>query len=223
MTVRTRTKFSQPQWAFLDVHRPGEEATALHGPASIHFHGGGFKTRQRAVMFPSIQKILELGYTAVNASYRIAPTGQPNDIDGQYADCVAAVAKLRDLAAMPIIAWGGSAGAHFVAHLAIDGLVDAAVCYSGPYSPTPRPAAAAPWVSWADLLPLVTPAGSPMLLVNSRNELIPPSQAEQLLAATQERGGRNVLYAPRPGRQHSMTYLESEWRLTREFLRRWMP
>jgi len=106
----------------MDIFRPKNAAGAQ--PAVLCIHGGGFRAGSRAGYHALAIKLVQRGYVAATASYRLAPRHQ---FPAAVEDVKAAVRFLRANAkeygidADHIGATGGSAGGHLVLMLGLTG------------------------------------------------------------------------------------------------------
>lgn len=189
----------------LDVHHA--ESTGGRAPAVMVVHGGAWSAGDKAAIGNVARSLAAAGMVAVNVNYTLAAPGRPG-FPNQLDQLRTAVRWVRRNAARigvdptRIGAIGSSAGAHLSALLATTGRgpltagdrVRAVVSWSGPLElgavamqrrlPTkiagllgclcPRRAAL------ASPLQHVSRDDPPMLLVNSRRELIPADQAVRM-------------------------------------------
>lgn len=191
----------------LDVHTP-ESVAGDRAAAVMVVHGGAWSAGDKAAIGNVARSLAAAGMVAVNVNYTLAAPGRPG-FPSQLDQLRAAVRWVRRNAARigvdptRIGAMGSSAGAHLSALLATTGRgpltagdrVRAVVSWSGPLElgavamqrrlPTkiagllgcglcPRRAALASPIQH------VSPGDPPMLLVNSRRELIPARQAVRM-------------------------------------------
>jgi len=232
----------------LDVYRRAGIRAAV--PAVLVVHGGGWAGGGKRRMAPVAQAIARSGMVAVNVSYTLADWGRPG-YPVQPDQLSAAVGWVRRHAARlgvdrdRIGAFGSSAGGHLAALLATSAHgrwgeppIDAAVLWSAPLDLAPLaghrmlgpaaellvgcPLAACPQL-WSEASPLaaVSPGDAPLLLVNSRRELVPVDQplrmAERLAAA----GVPHELWLLE-GSAHAREYMHRTLRRSVEFLKEWL-
>jgi len=232
----------------LDVYRRTGIRRAV--PAVLVVHGGGWAGGGKRRMVPVARAIARAGMVAVNVSYTLADWGRPG-FPMQSDQLEAALRWVRArawrLGVDPdrIGAFGSSAGGHLTALLATGARrptaqapIDAAVLWSAPLDlPAVArhgllgPAAelmvgcaltACPQL-WAQASPLnaVSPGDAPLLLVNSRREMVPVDQplrmAERLAAA----GVPHELWLLE-GSAHAREYQHRTLRRSVEFLREWL-
>jgi acetyl esterase/lipase len=205
-----RNRHYGPFGPTLDVYRrtglPGP------APAVLLVHGGGWGGGGKGRMAPVAIALARAGMVAVNVGYSLAAPGfagyprQPHELRAAVR-WIRRNAGRIGVDRRRIGAFGSSAGGHLAALLATRGAgpttagarIGAAVLWSAPLD-LPMlarhrmlgPAAAnllgchlaACAQRWAEASPLahVTPDDAPLLLINSRREMVPAAQAEQMAA-----------------------------------------
>jgi len=190
----------------LDVHAAA--GVADPAPAVLVLHGGGWSSGDKTVIAHVARAIADAGMVAVNVNYTLAAPGR-RGFPTQLNELRAALRWVRRNAARigvdptRVGALGSSAGAHLAALLATTGRgrltnggrLGAVVSWSGPFDlraaglrqrvggkiagflgclACPRRAGAASPITHAG------PGDPPMLLIGSRRELIPTSQAVRM-------------------------------------------
>ncbi|NLT05332.1 MAG: alpha/beta hydrolase [Solirubrobacterales bacterium] len=223
----------------LDVHRPA--GAGGRRAAVIVVHGGAWSAGDKAAIGHVARAVAAAGMVAINVNYTLVAPGRPG-YPRQTAELAAAVAWVRANAHRigvdpdRIGALGSSAGGHLLALLATSrrSRLGALVTWSAPFdlgtqrlrrrlrakiagylgcSPCPRRAAAASPLTHAG-------AGDPpLLIVNSRRELIPADQARRMAARLRLAGApRQLLLVP--GRLHAPHYSPAVLDTSLEFLAR---
>jgi acetyl esterase/lipase len=202
-----------------DVHLPLPPRSGL-APAALLVHGGGWAHGNRRRMTAIADAFARAGFVAVDVDYALLRAGldglpqQRRDLR-RAVRWMRASAQRLGIDPARIGALGTSAGGHLAALLATSGSgpldagsrVAAVVTWSAPLDLGALPAG---WLGGVvDLLvgcPLrggcpalraaaspiaaVTPDDPPMLLFNSRRELVPATQAERMAAALRAAGVR---------------------------------
>jgi acetyl esterase len=227
----------------LDVYRPATRGKDR--PGVVIVHGGAWRAGDKQVFAEQGNQLAERGFVAFSVNYRLAPA---HPYPAAADDLEAAVKWVRkhakDYGVDParIGALGGSAGAHLTGLLATAGSgslekghrVAAAVSWSGPMDLASI--AVAKWVhdfvgcaaeacpdTYAEASPVthVDKTDAPILLVNSTNELVPQSQADDMKAALDTAGVANQAIIL-PGRAHSRAYSTRVWDETVAFLENYL-
>lgn len=232
------------RWPTLDIHRP--EPGRGRAPAVLLVHGGAWSGGDKLALQRTARTLAAAGFVAVNVNYTLAGPGRPG-FPTQVNELRGAVRwvrrRARSLGVDPqrIGALGSSAGAHLVSLLATTGRgpitrgsrVGAVVAWSPPTDlvrlgrynlrgkiagflgcrPCPRRGAAASPVSH------VSPDDPPMMIVNSRREMIPTSQARRMAARLRWAGVPRQLWVL-PGTLHSPRYSPTVLGPTIRFLSR---
>jgi acetyl esterase/lipase len=249
-TTILRNRHFGPFGPTLDVYR--RAANPSPAPAVLLVHGGGWSGGGKRRMAPVAKAIARAGMVAVNVGYSLAAPGwagyprQPDELR-------AALRWMRRnsgrLGVDPrrIGALGSSAGGHLAALLATHGQggrpatgLGAAVLWSAPLDlPALAPhrmlgpaaenllgceLAACP-ERWAEASPLahVTPGDAPLLLVNSRREMVPAAQADAMagrLAAASVPHELLLLDGHAHGRDYAPLVLDRSVAFLREWLLR---
>jgi acetyl esterase/lipase len=232
----------------LDVYQPAKKGKSR--PAVVVVHGGGWTQGDKALFAQQSSQLAQRGLVALSVNYRLAPAhpfpAAVEDVEAAVA-WVRKHAKGYGVDPKRIGALGGSAGGHLVGMLATDGegslqaghRVAAVVSWSGPMDlmalgPAAATDAGASIRNFLGCLPdacadtyaaaspvtHVDKTDSPMLIVNSTNELVPKAQADAMRAALDKAGVANqeiILPAPRipvPTRIGSGTRRSRSWRTT---------
>jgi len=227
-----------PGGPVLDVHRP---AAAGARPAVMVVHGGAWSAGDKAAIGHVARAVADAGMVAVNVNYTLTAPGRPG-FPRQSGELTGAIdwvrANARRIGADPdhVGALGSSAGGHLAALVATTrpGQLDAVVTWSAPFdlaapklrrrlqakiagylgcAPCPRRAAAAS--------PLTHAGGGdpPLLIVNSRRELVPADQARRMAARLRLAGApRQLLLVP--GRLHAPHYSPAVLGTSLDFLAR---
>ncbi|MEX1141853.1 MAG: alpha/beta hydrolase [Thermoleophilaceae bacterium] len=228
----------------LDVHRP--PAAGRRAPAVLLVHGGAWSGGDKAALQNAARTIAAAGFVAVNVNYTLATPGRPGfpvQVDQLRAAVHWVRRRARPLGVDPtrVGALGSSAGAHLVSLLATIG--------RGPLTRGARLRAVAAWSPPVDLATLrrhhlqgkiagflgcrvclrrtaaaspiahVTADDPPMMIVNSRWEMIPASQARRMSARLRAAGVRRQLWML-PGIVHAPRYSPMVLGPTIRFLRR---
>jgi acetyl esterase/lipase len=213
-----------PRGPRLDVHRP---AASGPRPAVLVVHGGAWSGGDKDAIGHVARAVAAAGLVAINVDYTLAAAGWPGH-PRQVAELAAATdwvrANAEPLGIDParLGALGSSAGGHLLALLATTrgaGL-DAVVTWSAPFdltapalrrrlrakiagylgcAPCPRRAAA------GSPLAQVRTGTPPLMIVNSRRELIPAVQARQMAARLRVAGSPATLLLV-PGALHAPRY-----------------
>ena len=233
----------------LDVYQPAKKGK--NRPAVVVVHGGGWTQGDKALFAQQSDQLAQRGFVAFSVNYRLAPAHPfPAAVEDVEA-AVAWVRKhARDYGVDPkrIGALGGSAGGHLVGMLATDGegslraghRVAAVVSWSGPMDlvalgPAAATDAGSSIRNFLGCLPDACPdtytaaspvthvdkTDSPMLIVNSTNELVPKPQADAMKAALDKAGVANQEIIV-PGTAHSRAYSDQVWNQTVTFLENYL-
>jgi len=233
----------------LDVYQPAKKGKSR--PAVVVVHGGGWTQGDKALFAQQSNQLAQRGFLAFSVNYRLAPAHPfPAAVEDVEA-AVAWVRKhAKDYGVDPkrIGALGGSAGGHLVGMLATDGegslgaghRVAAVVSWSGPMDlvalgPATAtdagssirnflgclPDACADAYAAASPVTHVDKTDSPMLIVNSTNELVPKAQADTMKAALDKAGVANQEIIL-PGTAHSRAYSDQVWDQTVTFLENYL-
>ncbi len=193
----------------LDVHQP-EVSPA---PVVVVYHGGGLVALRKERMDGLCAGLCRAGFGVVNAAYRLlgdAPFPAPVEDALRAAQWVVETdhEALSGLDRSRLAVLGASAGGYLAVAVGcllgaptVRGIVD----ISGPVTPRPQAAGLTSRLAAAPV-DLVTAAAPPVLTVHSRNdELVPPAQAELLLARYAAVGARAEAYwFDGPGEQHGI-------------------
>jgi acetyl esterase len=219
--------------------------------AVLVVHGGGWSGGGRGRMAPVARAVARAGMVAVNVGYtRSSPlaAGHPRQLDELRATVrwLRRDARRLGIDRRAIGAIGSSAGGHLASLLATRGegrldrgaRIAAAVAWSPPVD-LPALAdhrvlgpaatlllgcpAAACADRWADASPLthVTPDDPPLLLVNSRDELVPATQAEAMAARLAAAAVPHELWLL-DGGAHGREYAGTALARSVAFLWRWL-
>jgi acetyl esterase/lipase len=233
----------------LDVYQPANKAK--NRPAVVVVHGGGWTQGDKGLFAQQSDQLAQRGFVAFSVNYRLAPAHPfPAAVEDVEA-AVAWVRKhAKDYGVDPkrIGALGGSAGGHLVGMLATDGdgslraghRVAAVVSWSGPMDlvalgPAAATDAGSSIRNFLGCLPDACPdtytaaspvthvdkTDSPMLIVNSMNELVPKPQADAMKAALDKAGVANQEIIV-PGTAHSRAYSDQVWDQTVTFLENYL-
>jgi acetyl esterase/lipase len=225
--------------------RAGERRDA---PAVLLVHGGGWSGGSKARMAPYARRLARAGFVAFNAGYTLAAPGLPayGVQPRQLRAVVRWIRRESDRFGVDrrrIGALGSSAGGHLAALLATDGRgprgggarLAAAVTWSAPLDLSSLaqhhmlgpaatrllgcPLSACP-DRWAATSPLahVDPGDPPMLLFNSRRELVPLRQSLEMSARLTAAAVPHALRIVE-GNRHARDYAGEVWRETIAFLR----
>lgn len=215
-----------PRGPLLDIHRPDAKGPR---PAVLVIHGGAWSAGDKDAIGHVARAVAAAGLVAINVDYTLAAPGRPGH-PRQVAELAAAAGWVRanagSLGVDParLGALGSSAGGHLLALLATTrgaGL-GAVVTWSAPFDltapglrrlhakiagylgclPCPRRATAASPVAQAG------PGDPPMLIVNSRRELIPALQARRMAARLRSAGSPATLLLV-PGALHAPRYSQA--------------
>jgi acetyl esterase/lipase len=213
-------------------------------------HGGGWRAGDKLRMVWLSRRLAESGFVVFNVNYTLAAAGRPG-FPRQLIELRAAVRWIRRNARAfgvdrtRVGAVGSSAGAHLVALLGAAGhgpleagaRVGAVVTWSAPFDLTriDNPALVPALETFLGCVselcgetgvaasPLAHVSGDdpPMLVVNSRRELVPLHHAEDMAARLADAGlpyELRVLPGSAHGREYGAVVLEP----TVAFLRRWL-
>jgi acetyl esterase/lipase len=232
------------QAAHLDLFRP----TGRRGlrPAIVLLHSGGFCCGDKSELSSEGRRLAHLGYVAASVEYRLAP---PAVFPATIRDVQSSVKWIRRHAhglrvdTRRIGAFGDSAGGNLAALLATIGhgrqtvgsRVRVAVSYSGPMdllrqsatSATPEyylgcsPSQCPSRYAYASPMHHVDRTDAPLLLVNSRHELMPLDQATRMVRRMRQRHEPHRLIVLDGGR-HALQYEGDVWSRTVSFLGRYL-
>ena len=233
----------------LDVYQPAKKGKDR--PAVVVVHGGGWTAGDKSLFAQQSSQLAQRGFVAFSVDYRLAPAhpypAAVEDVEAAVA-WVRKHAKQYGVDPKRIGALGGSAGGHLVGMLAADGegslasghRVAAVVSWSGPMdfvslAPAAGTNAGSSIRSFLGCLPDACPdtyaaaspvthvdkTDSPMLIVNSANELVPKSQADAMKAALDAAGVANQEIIL-PGTAHSRAYSNQIWDQTTSFLENYL-
>ncbi|HMF05152.1 MAG TPA: alpha/beta hydrolase [Acidimicrobiia bacterium] len=233
----------------LDVYQPAKKGKDR--PAVVVVHGGGWTQGDKALFAQQSNQLAQRGFVAFSVNYRLAPAhpypAAVEDVEAAVA-WVRKHAKQYGIDQKRIGALGGSAGGHLVGMLATDGegslqaghRVAAVVSWSGPMDlvalgPAAGTNAGSSIRNFLGCLPDACPdayaaaspvthvdkTDSPMLIVNSANELVPKSQADAMKAALDTAGVANQEIIL-PGTAHSRAYSNQVWDQTVTFLENYL-
>lgn len=233
----------------LDVAQPAKKGK--NRPAVVVVHGGGWTQGDKSMFAQQSDQLAKRGFVAFSVNYRLAPAHPfPAAVDDveTAVGWVRKHAKDYGLDPKRIGALGGSAGGHLVGMLATDGegslqaghRVAAVVSWSGPMDlvalgPGAATAAGSSLRSFLGCLPDACPdtyaaaspvthvdkTDSPMLIVNSTNELVPKTQADTMKAALDKVGVANQEIIL-PGTAHSRAYSNQVWDQTVTFFENYL-
>jgi acetyl esterase len=229
----------------LDVYQPAQKGK--NRPAVVVVHGGGWSAGDKSLFAQQNNQLAQRGFVAFSVNYRLAPAhpypAAVEDVEAAVA-WVRKHAKQYGVDPKRIGALGGSAGGHLVGMVATDGegslrsghRVAAVVSWSGPMdlsalAPAAGTNAGSTIRTFLGCLPDACPdtyaaaspvthvdkTDSPMLIVNSANELVPKSQADTMTAALDKAGVANQEIIL-PGTAHSRAYSNQVWDQTVTFL-----
>lgn len=241
-------RYASGKNAKVDVYRPAEGGRRL--PGILVVHGGGWSSGDKDRMVSLSSRIARAGLIAYSVNYVLARDSRPG-YPAQLHQLRSAVRWARrtsgrfGLDPRRLGALGTSAGGHLASLLAAKGTgpltsgarVRAVAGWSAPLDLTPlaesrmgtainrllgclsdpcpnREAAASP----------ITHASSddpPMLLVNSRHEVIPTAQQRHMAAALSDVGVAHKAWLL-DGSAHAMGYAERASAPTIRILRRWL-
>lgn len=233
----------------LDVYQPAKKGKDR--PAVVVVHGGGWTQGDKALFAQQSSQLAQRGFVAFSVNYRLAPAhpypAAVQDVEAAVA-WVRKHAKAYGVDPKRVGALGGSAGGHLVGMLATDGegslesghRVAAVVSWSGPMDlvalgPAASTNAGSSIRAFLGCLPDACPdayaaaspvthvdkTDSPMLIVNSTNELVPKTQADAMKAALDEAGVANQEIIL-PGTAHSRAYANRVWDQTVTFLENYL-
>jgi acetyl esterase len=233
----------------LDVYQPAKKGKSR--PAVVVVHGGGWTQGDKSWFAQQGNQLAARGFVAFSINYRLAPAhtypAAVEDVEAAV-EWVRKHAKEYGVDRKRIGALGGSAGAHLVGLLATDGKgsletghrVAAVVSWSGPMdfvslAPAAATNAGSSFRTFLGCLPDACPdtyaaaspvthvdkTDSPMLIVNSTNELVPQSQADAMKAALDKAGVANQAIIL-PGSAHSRAYSNQVWDQTVTFLENYL-
>lgn len=231
----------------LDVHHPAA-GLRRRSPAVLVVHGGGWRGGDKSALSQMARSLAAAGFVAVNVNYTLATpwrAGFPTQLDELRAAVRWIRVRADELRVDPerIGAVGSSAGAHLAALLGTSGhgpltagtRIRAVVSWSGPFDLAParmrrlRGHVAGFVGCWtcrrrrASASPIahVTPDDPPMLIVNSRHEMIHASQARRMAARLRAAHVPRRLRLLR-GTVHAPRYAPIVRRPTIAFLERWL-
>ena len=233
----------------LDVYQPAKKGKDR--PAVVVVHGGGWTQGDKALFAQQSSQLAQRGFVAFSVNYRLAPAhpypAAVQDVEAAVA-WVRKHAKAYGVDPKRVGALGGSAGGHLVGMLATDGegslesghRVAAVVSWSGPMDlvalgPAASTNAGSSIRAFLGCLPDACPdayaaaspvthvdkTDSPMLIVNSTNELVPKAQADAMKTALDEAGVANQEIIL-PGTAHSRAYANRVWDQTVTFLENYL-
>jgi acetyl esterase len=233
----------------LDVYQPAKKGK--NRPAVVVVHGGAWTAGDKSWFAQQGNQLAERGFVAFSVNYRLAPAhtypAAVEDVEAAV-EWVRKHAKEYGVDRKRIGALGGSAGGHLVGLLASDGegslktghRVAAVVSWSGPMdfvslAPAAGTNAGGSFRTFLGCLPDACPdtyaaaspvthvdkSDSPMLIVNSTNELVPQSQADAMKAALDKAGVANQAIIL-PGSAHSRAYSNQVWDQTVAFLENYL-
>jgi acetyl esterase/lipase len=209
----------------VDIFMPDPPKPGMRRIAVVYFHGGGWTIGSRVVDHYIGRAIIEMGYVAVLADYRLYPFVR---FPAFVHDGARAVAWLRRNATKygidpnRIYLMGHSAGAHIAMLLALDphyleregvpiAAVEGVIGLSGPYTARPRRTLFRPIFgrsSDPDAARPITFArnvGPRMLLIHGGADLtIRPEQAREMARRYRDAGG-DVTVRVYPGANHMQT------------------
>ena len=242
-------RYARGKNAKVDVYRSGPRRTGRI-PGVLVVHGGAWSGGDKARMSSVSSRIARSGLVVYSVNYMLADSSRPG-FPAQLRQLRSAVrwarrsSKRFGLDRSRIGALGTSAGGHLVSLLGTKGRgplhegarVRATVGWSAPLdlgpltetqmatsiniflgclsNPCPdRHAAASPMTH-------VSEDDSPMLIVNSRNELVPASQPRQMADRLSAAGVAHRLWLL-SGSAHAMGYADRALERTIAFLRRWL-
>jgi acetyl esterase/lipase len=224
----------------MSVYRP----IGLQGrrPAILLFHGGGWSSGDRSEFGGEGQRFARLGYVALSVDYRLEP---PAPFPATIEDALSAVRWVRRHARVLNVdpgrlgAMGSSAGGNLAALLATLGRgswkhgtrLSAAVSYSGPMdlsyrsrsSPNPanylgcRPEECPDRYAYASPMHHVDRSDPPLLVVNSSDEQMAPTEATRMAARMRRLHEPHELIIL-PGDRHGLEYEPDVWDRTVAFL-----
>jgi acetyl esterase/lipase len=233
----------------LDVYQPVKKGKDR--PAVVVVHGGAWSVGDKPWFAQQSNQLAQSGFVAFSVNYRLAPAHPyPAAVEDVEATVAWVRKHAKDYGVDPkrVGALGGSAGGHLVGILATDGegslktghRVAAVVSWSGPMdfvSLAPAagtnagssirtflgclPDACAGTYAAASPVTHVDKTDSPMLIVNSTNELVPKSQADAMKAALDKSGVANQEIIL-PGTAHSRAYSDQVWDQTVKFLENYL-
>jgi acetyl esterase len=233
----------------LDVYQPAKKGK--NRPAVVVVHGGAWSAGDKSWFAQQSNQLADRGFVAFSINYRLAPAhtypAAVEDVEAAV-EWVRKHAKEYGVDPKRIGALGGSAGGHLVGVLATDGKgslktghrVAAVVSWSGPMdfvslAPAAGTNAGGSFRTFLGCLPDACPdtyaaaspvthvdkTDSPMLIVNSTNELVPQSQADTMKAALDKAGVANQAIIL-PGSAHSRAYSNQVWDQTVTFLENYL-
>lgn len=232
----------------LDAYLPADRGGSARHPAIVLIHGGGWRAGDKASFEPEARKLVAKGWAAFSVNYRLdEPTAFPAEVE----DVQAAVRWIRANAAQyhvdpkRIGALGESAGAHLAAMLAVLGSgrqdtgarIAAAVSWSGPMDltalakergdswavPLMGCSLAACPDKFAEFSPITHVDGTdaPLSLINSKNELVPISQTEEMAKKIEDQ--QAITQVQRlDGTRHALDYRDEVWAPTELFLQKFI-
>lgn len=222
----------------LDAYVP--ESGGQLRPAVVIVHGGGWRSGDKGDWSGEAQKLMNAGFVAFSVNYRLVPAFRfPAQLEDVQAAVRWVRSHAAELGVDParIGALGGSAGGHLAGLLGTtgsgpldrDARVKAVVSWSGPMnfhadinpergqSSTAVPEllgcsrdACPDLYSQASPIDQVDSTDAPMLLANSKEELVPEAQATTMSARLDQAGVANRLVIF-PGSQHARAYSQKVW------------
>lgn len=222
----------------LDAYVP-ESAGQLRA-AVVIVHGGGWRSGDKGDWSGEAQKLMDAGFVAFSVNYRLAPAFRfPAQLEDVQAAVRWVRSHAAELGVDParIGALGGSAGGHLAGLLGTtgsgpldrDARVKAVVSWSGPMNfhadinpERGQSSTAVPELLgcsrdacpdlWSQASPIdqVDSSDAPMLLANSKEELVPEAQARAMSARLDQAGVANRLVIF-PGSQHARAYSQKVW------------
>jgi len=219
---------------------------AHRAPALILVHGGGWRAGDRTSLAPTAKRLAKLGFATFSIDYRLAPRWRfPAPVDDVLRSLawVRRRARAYDLDPSSIGLVGSSAGANLALLAAFrrPTLVRAVVSWSGPTDLVAlfresrddyvlaavrtyvgcAPAACPDRYRAASPVGLVRRGDPPVLVVNSRREIVPLPQAHALTARLTRAGvpHRQLFF---PGTRHADEYAATVWTPMVAFLRRYL-
>jgi acetyl esterase/lipase len=227
----------------LDVGRPA--ATKPARPAVVFIHGGGWNSGSKSAWSFALPRVVARGWVGFSIDYRLEPPAAfPAPVDDTLAAVrwIRRNAARFGVDPKRIAVVGDSAGAHLALLAATKGAGDpqtrvaAAVSWSGPTDMTAlgsgahtdlqdnvigfvgcAPAGCPDRFTAVSPIHFVTPATAPILLLNSRSEVIPASQATEMAERLRAAGVPYGL-ALLPGSRHGLAYEKDAWPRTLRFL-----
>ena len=120
-----------------DVYLPPEATGTNPVPVVLLVPGGGWQTADRSGLAPLAADLAEVGFVAVNATYRAGADGATFPVPVQDVLCASGfaveAARSAGVDPGPVVALGHSAGAHLASLAALEGDALAAQCpYAAP-------------------------------------------------------------------------------------------